>query len=515
MHAAAGGGVADGEPPDHEPTEQAAQTAGQEGRPARGPRRGGRRAVGAIAGVLARLALLGLVVLAVVALLTPSTYRITQGEATVQVTPVLRRGHTVVPLGPIGSVQLRTHNTPIDLTVSFVFDDDLPLADQPQTVFADLPPVEATALDALRSFGLAKLPWVCVLGLAAGLLAGGVLRPFRWRGSLLAAGAGLLVVWLLAGVLVGVSYATFERRPAVTYTGLARYAPRVVGLVQELLQHPKAAEWSAEDLAHGLEEVARQSALTAPVAVDSPVTRVLVAGDTHDNIVGCRLLRRLAADPQLGITAVVLVGDLTHVGTAAEADLILSELRGIEVPISMVGGNHENAPAMRRFREAGLRILDGGLTLIGGLRVTGFSDPLAGSAEALTDPVLLTQAAENALASVQAELPPPQVLVVHDLGQAQPTIEWAKENEIELLVLHGHDHKPRVHREGSVVIVGAGTAGASGFEQLGRDPGTPYDFQLIEIDADPQPTPVAVVTLRYEGVNGTSSATYVPLVQSE
>ena len=118
----------------------------------------------------------------------------------------------------------------------------------------------------------------------------------------------------------------------MTYEGLAQYLPRVVTLFQGVIQQPEAAEWSVDDLARGLEEVARQATTAWPVAGEEEVVRLLVAGDLHDNVVGYRLVRRLAADDRLAVAGVVLVGDLVHAGTAAEAELVLRELEPIEVP---------------------------------------------------------------------------------------------------------------------------------------------------------------------------------------
>jgi len=204
-----------------------------------------------------------------------------------------------------------------------------------------------------------------------------------------------------------------------------------------------------------------------------------------------------------------------HVGTEAEAELVLRELEPIEVPIMMVGGNHEDAPAMRAFRNAGIVQLADGPYELAGLRLTGFDDPLAGSFASLTDIALRREAAEEALKVVQAEAPTPDVAVFHDVGQAERVIAWAAGQELSLTVMHGHDHVASAEREGSVVILDPGSGGASGFEQLGRDPGTPYEFQLAEFITGEETGPLAVVTLRYEGLAGSSSAEYQSLLPIE
>jgi predicted phosphodiesterase len=467
---------------------------------------------------LLALALVVALALSVYEVVAPGTYPIAQGAVTLRVTPVLHAGETVLPLGPAGSVRFATHGTPLEATVAFVFDEELPSVTETRSLFLDLPSVGGSAVDAFRSYALSKIPWICLLGLAAGALVAGVAVSLAGarrgpRRMLIGAGAGLLVVWLAVGALVGVTYATIDRSPAVTYQGLARHAPRVVALLRSVLESPASGDFSAGDFARGLEEVARQATVGSPVADGSTVTRLLVAGDLHDNIVGYRLLRRLAADKGLDVAGVVLVGDLVHIGAAAEARFVLSDLKAIDKPLVMVGGNHEDAPAMRAFKRAGIVELDDSTTVVAGLTVMGFADPLAYRPQALTDVALRGAAAERDLAAVQAEVPTPDVVVFHDVGQARRVIAWARRHEVPLTVLRGHDHVTSVEEQGSVLVLDPGSGGASGFEQLGRDPGTPYEFQIIEFSTGASPRPLAVTTLRYTGLDGKSTAEYQPLEQ--
>jgi predicted phosphodiesterase len=470
------------------------------------------RTVGA---ALLAAALVLLVALSVYEIVAPGTYRIALGEVTLQLTPDLRGGETVLPLGPAGSVSFHTHRTPLDFTVAFVFNEDLPIVQETRTLVGDLPAVGESAVDAFRSYALSKVPWICILGLAGGALVAGVAVGLgaagrRLRRMLIGAAAGLLVVWAAVGALVWVTYATVDRSPAVTYEGLARHAPRVVSLLRGVLESPVSRDFSASDFARGLQEVARQATEGSPVTDGDEVTRLLVAGDLHDNIVGYRLLRRLAADLGLDVAGVVLVGDLVHLGTAAEARFVLGDLRAIDKPVVMVGGNHEDAPAMRTFRKAGIVALDDSCTVVGGVTIMGFADPLAQRPDALTDVALRTAAAAEDLAAVQAEVPTPPVVVFHDIGQAKDVVDWAESDAVRMTVLHGHDHVQSVEQRGSVVVLDPGSGGASGFEQLGRDPGTPYQFMVVELSSGAVPRLLSVTTLSYQGVEGQSSAEYLP-----
>jgi predicted phosphodiesterase len=202
-----------------------------------------------------------------------------------------------------------------------------------------------------------------------------------------------------------------------------------------------------------------------------------------------------------------------HVGTAAEARFLVHYLRVIDQPVVMVGGNHEDAPAMRQFKRAGIVQLDGSVTHIGGVSLMGFADPLADEPAALTDIPRRAAAAEEALMALQAEVPTPDVAVFHDGGQARNVVDWAQDNEFPLVVLHGHDHVQSVERRGTVIVLDPGSGGASGYEELGRDPGTPYQFQIVEFSGGTDPQPLAAISLSYQGAEGQSTAGYQPLTQ--
>ena len=108
----------------------------------------------------------------------------------------------------------------------------------------------------------------------------------------------------------------------------------------------------------------------------------------------------------------------------------------------MVGGNHEDAPAMRAFREAGIVQLADGPVELAGLTLTGFDDPLAGGFAALTDIAVRRAAAEEALKVIQAEVPTPDVAVFHDVGQAERSSLGARPG-----VAAHRDARPRPRRQ--------------------------------------------------------------------
>ena len=87
------------------------------------------------------------------------------------------------------------------------------------------------------------------------------------------------------------------------------------------------------------------------------MVRLLLASDIHDNVFGTRAAARLAAGGGEPVDAVLLAGDITDTGSAAEARLFLRVYGPRRSPVLLVGGNHEDAPALRVFSRAGFQVL--------------------------------------------------------------------------------------------------------------------------------------------------------------
>jgi hypothetical protein len=114
------------------------------------------------------------------------------------------------------------------------------------------------------------------------------------------------------------------------------------------------------------------------------------------------------------------------------------------------------------------------------------------------------------------------VVFVHDLRQAEDLPASAGDLGAPLLIAYGNDHVAGVSADDGVVLVDAGTAGASGYEAIGaaepqsaasREPSAAsrdvYTFQLIDFSrADPSLL-VAVTTVSY-GRAGRTVVTYTP-----
>jgi hypothetical protein len=201
---------------------------------------------------------------------------------------------------------------------------------------------------------------------------------------------------------------------------------------------------------------------------------------------------------------------MTNTGSRLEARLFIERLDPAGAPVIMVGGNHEDAPAMKGFVRAGYRVLEFAAAEVAGVTVYGVSDPLAYDPAVESD-VSALEAQSQELASRLAALPsPPTVLLVHDRRQAEAAVAWAVETDAPLTVVFGNDHVPAIARDGPVLLVDAGTGGASGYERIGARRGDWYTFVLLDFAREGGL--VAVTTLAYS-VDGRSRVEYLPTAE--
>lgn len=468
------------------------------------------RRVPLLSGTL-RLVLVLLVAVCVVEILAPGTYRLAQGFVTFQIEPAWPGGQVIMPLGPAGVLELHTHRTPVNLKIDFTLYDSVPTLPEATALLEGLPHIRADAAAAFNSFLESKIVWLLLSGALAGVLVSGGLEVRRWRRILLRALLGVAVVCVATAALVGVTLLTYDHSPAVRYQGLARNLPRVIEMARALTAESPAATTGIHDLVRGIETVAEQLSIAAQVRPRHDVTRVLFASDVHDNIVGMKLASALVRDPAEPFSFVMLGGDLTNRGTALEAQLFTSQFSSHGLPVLMIGGNHEDMPAMRVFARAGYRILNATSATIAGVTVYGLTDPMAYSFNSTPDMARVNAAGLAALERWKRLDPAPQVLLVHELAEAQPIIDWAKRHHEVLTVAYGHDHVVGLRADGSVTLVDAGTAGASGYIDLAHDPNRPYTFQILDFSRGPDPHLVAVTTMAYTGLSGSSTAIFTPI----
>lgn len=352
-----------------------------------------------------RTAVLVLLVLVLVAavsgFLAAATYQTPAGTLSLRVEPAWPGGRVVMPLGPAGEFALHTHRTPVDIVMDYRLPaTDVRLSDG-GTVIEGL---QRDARAAFTSFLATRFPWALLAGAAAGALVAGA--SGRWRRLLLGAAAGVAVAAVAAGALALTTYLTVDRSPAAEYRGLATNVPKVLPLLR-VLGSGSAGDHlrGLQDYVSGLEQVAVQLDAAPAPPERGGVTRLLLVSDTHDNVFGMRAAARLAAGGGAPVDGVLVAGDVTDFGLAAEARLFARTLAGLDVPVAYVGGNHEDAPAMRVLARAGLVPAGGGVVDVAGVLVAGADDPLARSPRIDSDETLLA-AGSASLATHWAALAP-------------------------------------------------------------------------------------------------------------
>jgi Icc-related predicted phosphoesterase len=121
------------------------------------------------------------------------------------------------------------------------------------------------------------------------------------------------------------------------------------------------------------------------------VIRIAAVGDVHFGEDSAGALQPHLAGLAEAADLLVLAGDLTRCGSAAEAAVLAKELDGLPLPVFAVLGNHdyhadENDAITRVLVDAGIRVLegDGEVVTVGGTRVgvagvKGFGGGFAGA----------------------------------------------------------------------------------------------------------------------------------------
>lgn len=470
--------------------------------------RGWRAALVRVAGGAAPVLIALLLVATGAALLTPATYRVPTGTVDFQLRPAWPGGRLVLPLGPAGVLSLRTHRVPVDVVVDYRVSAEVSSLEEAERVVEGLPAVERSARAAFVRFLWSRLGPLLVLGACAGALVAGAGRR-GLRALVAGAGAGVAVAGVGGFALAGLALATVDQRPPVEYSGLARNVSRLLPLVRQLHAADGRGMERLEAHLDGLEIVAAQLAGEGAPPPRERVTRLLVVSDVHMNAYGASVASTLAAGEGTPVDAVVLAGDMTNLGRKLEADLFVDSFDSASAPVIMVGGNHEDTPAMRAFTEAGYDVLEYTGAHVGAVVVYGVSDPLAYSPAVDSDIATLGRQSAELQRRVAALPRPPDVLAVHDVRQAEAVVDWAVAGDVPLTVVYGNSHVPAIERRGPVTLIDAGTAGASGYEQIGARRGDWYTFVLLDFPREGGGL-LAVTTLAYS-VDGRSRVEYLPV----
>jgi predicted phosphodiesterase len=355
-------------------------------------------------------------------------------DTTMAIRPSLK-GHTVVHLAPLGTIDLDTHDWPValDLTVDEIAVADAErIADDP----SQLDTLGDDAADEVRSALVGLAVRALIVGLLGGV-AGALVARLAWRTALGGAAVGALLVTALG---FG-SWATF-RADAVAeprYTGLLTRAPAAVGDIDRVLDRFGEYREQLADLVDNVATLYLAGSELPVFEIDSRLIRVLHVSDVHLNPQAFDLMERLVE--QFEVDAIADTGDLTDWGTDPEAQLV-ARIGRLRVPYVYVRGNHDSHSTQDAVAaQPNAVVLDGDGATVAGLRFWGIGDPrytpdksqqAAGSEQERASAFAPEVAADLA----DDEPPPVDVAMVHDRRMAEDL------GGVVPLVLAGHGHEP-------------------------------------------------------------------------
>ena len=151
--------------------------------------------------------------------------------------------------------------------------------------------------------------------------------------------------------------------------------------LRALEQATGSARTISEELNEQIVGLARLVSASAERDVETPLRRLTVASDFHNNLLALPALERAVRGGPL-----IFAGDLTSSGSPFEIRLVRRLVRAGR-PFVFVSGNHDSDVLVRRLAREGAVVLtergrlraDGSLgpviARVGGLRMAGYSDP--------------------------------------------------------------------------------------------------------------------------------------------
>lgn len=422
-------------------------------------RRPRKRLVGAaLLGVVSSLALVWLI---------PEAHH-AMGPASVSAGARIGWGRTVVIVPPLGTVSADTHASVLDLDLSIGEVDPGPLADAVSSRESRAGLVKDIE-DDLRSTALATSVRLLLGGLVIGAIAAGLIAGRTIKTMAAGAAGGVLAI----AVAVGFTAATFnvEAFEEPRFTGALERAPQVIAAVDQGVSALDDLRSRYEGLAERLSQLLALVAEPALAPQEDSVA-ILHVSDIHSNPIGVEITRNLAE--RFDVSAVLDTGDLTSFGAPIEARIGLL-IEEIDVPYLFVPGNHDSRANRAELALIdNVRLLDGDLTSVEGVRILGVADPTFTATNEVSieeaNGEKLERAAE--VAGLVARLDP-GVLAVHDARQA------ADSTGLVPLILAGHTHERSfLQGNGSTVMV-VGSTGATGLGSFLVETELDYEAEII------------------------------------
>jgi predicted phosphodiesterase len=451
-------------------------------------------------------------------LLSPHGYKVSNGTIYFELDrPHSWTGKVNILLGPAGSLQYKTHKTPFDINVTYVVDGDQSVT-SPKFIDS-LQNIQPEGMVTVKSFFIWRIPWVIALGALAGMIVGMMLSSgngFHWmKKASKYCLTGIAYSGTFVAIVVGVTFFTIDHTPTKEYFGQATNFAEASSLVTKVNSNKAYQNDGIENFIKGLGVVSLQMENLAR-RQEAETTRILFLSDVHDNAMGVRLAKKIITTGQFGhIASILFAGDTTNLGSAWEAGLITKILLGEIVPVYFVGGNHESMPAMKAFIAAGYRNLSGQEVIVDDVGIFGDNDPSAYLDQVVPadEDLVLAQSSATLLAIWDTYEDKPDLLLVHNLKQAEGIIEETKKNKGNLVVVYGHDHKASVKKDEGITLVDVGSSGASGFGEVGYNPESPYAFQIVEFTTAGTVELYSVTTITFNGVGKTVDIKYEPMIE--
>jgi len=389
------------------------------------------------------------------------------GRVEVSASPA-RSGSTVVELPPLGRLRASTHRAPLELTAR-VLSIDIDAAQRathgPDPVASLRRDVDEALPAVLRTFMLRAL---LAAALAGGLVALALPGRHWWYAAAGSAGGLLAVGSLLAATWAPYDIHAFEE-PQLS--GELQRVPGLLVAAQRNLEGIDQVRDRVEVLSSRLAELYAASVGELPGGAPGE-TAILHVSDLHLNPLGAELVVRLAGD--LKVDAVLDTGDVTTFGLPVEARFG-SLLEEAPVPYLLVPGNHDSPENRRQLAELhGIRVLDGDLVTVGGVRILGVADPTFTASNEVS-----TQEANDIKASLTDEVRAqvlaarPDLLAVHDPAQAADVIG------VVPVVVAGHLHERTQRHEDGTWVFTVGSTGATGLGAFTVETERPYDAEVL------------------------------------
>jgi len=196
--------------------------------------------------------------------------------------------------------------------------------------------------------------------------------------------------------------------------------------------------------------------------------RLLLATTSTDNVLGAQATGSLAAGGGTPVDGVLIAGDVTDFGLREEARIFVRAFGDANVRSSSWAGTTRMPPAMAALERAGFVAAGARRSTVGGVLVAGADDPLARSPLSIRNRLSLAIHAASLAVRLEMLDPKPQVVLVHDLSQASDVVGCGQAGRRAV----GRRLRARPRRRSaprrSVILVDAGTAGASGYGPSGR-----------------------------------------------